>query len=302
MAYQRGMSWDIRIGREFTAEELEPLEYATPAGLVVARLVRGATRDALNDLAATYTIDGVLWSAYEVPLESRKDTATKEGAEVFGAVRAFAIAGVSTVAIHTGFTPPHPDLAVRVDGLDAALEVTQVRPEADFTAAQRELAVFLKERVDRDPALKAIAIKKRISFGMVAMPRRRDLAALADEIVSRIKAHDWTSRDLLDPRSDPLGSYVGHVETFSGPNPEADIRIAWLVSTRAIPDQAPMIVDAIERKNTKTYNVRPLWLAITAVTPSFEPLQRVRLERVDPGQFDRVYITDGQDALTISRV
>jgi hypothetical protein len=295
------MLWEIRFGAPFTDDDLAPEVYDTDGGRVEARLIRGAPPHVVNPLAAAYVIDGTPWSAYEPTMRPGQNIATKESTEVFGAVRAFAVAGVAEVALCTGFTPPHPDLAVVADGADAFLEVTQVRPEAEFTTALHHLERLLRERTESDGVLAQVVATRRIDLGIAALPRRRrDLPALADEIAVWLAAHDWRNGE--PPRVWPaaIEPFIRHIAA-NAPDPERPIRAAWLTNERPIPDHAPLILDAIDDKKVKTYDGHPLWLAITAVN-AYDALREVKSAKIDPGQFERIYITDTQDAVTVKRL
>lgn len=294
------MLWEFRFGAPFTDEELAPEIYETDGGRVESRLIRGAPPHVVNALAAAYVIDGTPWSAYEPTMRPGKNIATKESTEVFGAVRAFGVAGVAEVALRTGFTPPHPDLAVVADGADAFLEVTQVRPEAEFTTALQDLERLLRERAEKDDALAEVVATRRIDLGIAALPRRRDLPALADEIALWLAAHDWRNGEPPRTRPAAIEPFIRHTAA-NAPDLERPIRAAWLTNERPIPDHAPLILDAIDDKKAKTYDGQPLWLAITAVN-AYDALREVKGAKIDPGQFERIYITDTQDAVTVKRL
>lgn len=292
------MGWDIRIGPQFSADELKPLVYDTPGGPTEARLLHGSPTHVVNELVATYRVDETPWRDYELPLQPGTTLATKQGAEIFGAVRAFAYAGLHDVRLTTGFQPPMPDLYVALPDGEAFLEVTQVRPEGAFGAALREIQDALIERTTTSSDFASVFDGRRVDLGFIAAPPRRDTPNIVTAIATWLSAYNWAGGGVPEI-PDELRKWVGSVVAFPK-DPERPIRAAWLVNGRPIPDQASGILDAIQEKKRKKYEGAPLWLAITAVH-AIGSLQIVRRAMVDPGQFDRIYITDAQDALTVMK-
>jgi hypothetical protein len=234
-------------------------------------------------------------------MQPRKEVYTKEGTEIFGAVRAFAYANVPGVALRTGFTPPQPDLSVIADGASAFLEVTQARADGAFMAELRSIEKRILNMVQSDDALRALTVTRRIELGFIALPRSSAIPPLVDAIAAWLTSHDWRTGDPPAPQSPDIAPYVGSATAFNAPEVERPIRAAWLVNERPLPDYVPIIFDAIEEKKRKSYNGSPLWLAVTAVH-AFDALPAVKRARIDPGQFERIYITDGKDAVTVKRL
>jgi len=295
------VTWEIRIGHEFTDDDLAAEIYETAAGLVEARLVRGPSVPEIDDLLRTYTIDGAPCLGYELPHDPHTRKVTQQGAEINGAVVAFALARVSGIALRTGFKPPHPDLAVTLDGESAALEMTEARPEGPFTAALRDVEAKLRERVASDPALAKVLVRRRIGVGFAALPPTRKMPGLLDALVAWITAHNWDNGDPAPPSDPTLSDYVTSGIGWSGADADRPIQAQWHTNARPIPNGLTLILDAIARKNRKTYDTSPLWLGVNA-NLAFDQMPAVKSARIDPGQFDRIYISDGQDAVTVKRL
>jgi hypothetical protein len=295
------VSAEIRIGHEFTAADLAAEIYDTPAGLVEARLVRGPSLFEIDGLLRTYTIDGAPCLGYELPHDPETLKVTQHGAEINGAVAAFSLARVSGIALRTGFKPPHPDLAVTLDGESAALEMTEARPEGAFTAALRDVEARLRERVASDQALGKVLARRRIGVGFAALPPTPKIPGLLDALVAWITAHDWDDGDPAPPSDATLSEYVTSGTGWSGADAERPIQAQWDTNAHPIPNGLALILGVISSKNRKTYDTSPLWLAVNA-NLTFDQMPAVKRAQIDPGQFDRIYITDGKDAVTLKRL
>jgi hypothetical protein len=290
----------MRFGGEFTEEDLRPDVYATPVGVVEARLVRGPGVPQIDELLRTYTIDGEPCLGYVLPHDADRSRLTQHGAEINGAVVAFALANIRGVALRTGFRPPHPDLAVTAEGESAALEMTEARPEGAFTAALRNIEATFGERISADDVLRKIVARRSIGIGFGALPPSRRIPALVDALLAWVASHDWDAGDPAPPAEPALAEFVVTIGR-RGPDPERPIRAEWHIGARPIPSGLALILGAVVGKNRKIYNTSPLWLGINA-NLSFGEMRAVKLARIDPGQFDRIYITDGQDAVTVKRL
>jgi hypothetical protein len=279
---------------------MEPDVYETPRGLVSAQLVRGRSVSRYEELLQNYTIDGHLCLGYQLPHDPESLKLKREGTEIFGAACLFVFAGRSNVALTSGFLPPHPDLRVVADGDAAALELTQARPDGKFAAALTDIGELLCKQVRNDERLQQVTKTRRIGLGFAKLPASSALRPLVEQITAWLLAHDWSRGDLRPPSEPAIAEFVTGVMTGL-PDPERPIRAQLHTNTRPMPTGKSLILSAIENKKQKTYVTETLlWLGVTAEL-TFGALPEVKQERVDPGQFDRIYITDRQDALVIRR-
>ncbi|MBV8367674.1 MAG: hypothetical protein JO036_01905 [Candidatus Eremiobacteraeota bacterium] len=295
------MTQEIRIGGEFSENDLRPEVYETPSGLVEARLYRGGSKVEIEELISGYRIDETPAANYALPHDPGSRTLTTQGTEIVGALTVFARAGVRGAAFHTGFVPPHPDLQVTVDGQTAGLEMTLARGDGAFTAALRRVENLLTEVAIADQALRRVTKDRRISIGFAALPKRARVPVLVDAIGAWLAAHNWSNGDPGQPENPAIAKYVRSVRAFNGADAERPIRATRDINERPIPSALTLIRDAVAAKNNKDYGTTsPLWLGINAEWVG--EMLAVKRAGIDPGHFGRIYIADLQDAVTLMRL
>lgn len=298
----------VRIGRELTEEQLQPREYNLGDGRLMRAKLSSVPREAeLSEILATWRYKGqpVLGSPLTIGLSGGL---IKTDAELVGAVETLAFAGERDVEL-SPLKPPLPDLAVRQRGREAVLEVTQL-PNRYFSAKLFELQDKLNDEMASNAAFAEILGDRRHSITFREFVPTKEQVKFVQRFVAWSLAQDWSGSDDIIINDPWLSQFAGAVTRrivsfdlgatrFKAPL----LRAGRLGNALPPQDDLAEIQRAIESKKGKTYSKGSvLWLAIATATSFNSVIAPMVHVDVDPGQFERIYISDAQDILLFEAV
>lgn len=295
-----GYNIKIKLVDKATRPPTETRVYDDGEGRVEAAIVPSFSVAEINPIVAEYLYEGKpvpdVWpTAGKGPFGPRIS-------EMVTACKALGRLGYAAVAM-VPRDPPYPDLFVESPETgQIAVEITLARDEEEAAFQRRRTA--LQEFLNDAATAQNIVFRCDIDIAVVALPREKEMPALAEALLNEIRTNADT------PGSYPFGSEVAGYATqyqvvVHGHVVRPPLQCAALANVRGHEDLGAVVLEAIAfKRRYMQYSTdgRPLWLVVGVIVRLFMGSVMSDLYRTDVklGAFERIVVSD-ESAMVIFR-
>lgn len=291
----------LRWGRKPSEAELTPRRYSSfDGGEVEVTLRQVATRSEFNETLTSYRFRDVSIEEVQPEYAIGSSTFTKPYTAFMGATRVFGCLNIRGLHF-SPLDPPYPDLAIDRDGRIIYLEVTQVRREAELFELYREIEKRSRDQISIVPGLASIFTDRSICVTFIRSPKTRGCDRFIAGLLAWLSQQDLVNRSQIEVTDTWLRKYV-RVVSVRRPNLDRPISFARHGNVPARIDAVDAFSSVLKKKIATRYMGTPLWLAVTILDEPDALMLRLRAIDFDIGNFEKVFVTDEQDVLTMSRI